>query len=73
MSTWLLVLCYENWGSGKKLVFLMKKTCTLLITSSLYKRCCFGGIFFQKSKDSIQGACQNLQKQSSTGAQKAFK
>ena len=51
----------------------MKKTCTLLITSSLYKRCCFGGIFFQKSKDSIQGACQNLQKQSSTGAQKAFK
>ena len=46
------------------------------------KRYCFGGIFFQKSKDSIQGVlyywkvicyCQNLPKQPSTGAQKAFK
>ena len=55
---------------------------TLLITSCLYKRCCFGSIFFQKSKDSIQGVryywkvisyCQNLQKQPSTGAQKPFK
>ena len=54
---------------------------TLLITSSLFKRCCFGRIFFQKSKDSIgvcyyckvMSYCQNLQKQPSTGAQKAFK
>ena len=55
---------------------------TLLITSSLCKRCCFGSIFFQKSKNSILGVCyywkvisycQNLQKQPSTGAQKAFK
>ena len=55
---------------------------TLLMTSSLYKRCCFGSIFFQKNKDSIQGVryywkvisyCQYLQKQSSAGAQKAFK
>ena len=55
---------------------------TLLITSFLYKRCCFENIFFQKSKDSVQGVrhywkvisyCQNLQKQPSAGAQKAFK
>ena len=55
---------------------------TLLITSSHYKRCCFGSIFFQKRKDSIQGVCyywkvicycQNLQKQPSTGAEKTFK
>ena len=55
---------------------------TLLITSSPYNRCCFGSKFFQKSKDSIQGVryywkvisyYQNLQKQPSTGAQKAFK
>ena len=44
---------------------------TLLITSFIYNRCCFGSIFFQKSKDSKY--CQNLQKQSSAGAQKAFK
>ena len=55
---------------------------TLLITSSLCKRCCFGSIFFQKSKNSILGVCyywkvisycQNLQKQPSTSTQKAFK
>ena len=55
---------------------------TLLIMSFLYERCCFGSIFFQKSKDLIQGVCycwkvicycQNLQKQPSIGAQKAFK
>ena len=55
---------------------------TLLITSSLYQRCCFVSISFQKSKDSIQGVCyywkvifycQNLQKQPSAGAQKPFK
>ena len=55
---------------------------TLLITSFHYKRCCFGSIFFQNSKDSIQGVryywkvisyCQNLQKQPSTGGQKVLK
>ena len=58
------------------------KLFTLLITSSLYQRCCFVSISFQKSKDSIQGVCyyrkvifycQNLQKQPSAGAQKPFK
>ena len=55
---------------------------TLIITSSLYNRCCFWSTFFQKRKDSIQGVrhywkviyyCQDLQKHPSTGAQKAFK
>ena len=52
------------------------KRLTLLITSYLYERYCFGSIFFQKSKDSIQGVryywkvicyCRNFQKQPSIG------
>ena len=43
---------------------------TLLITASLFERCCFGRIVFQKSKDSsrvcyyckVMSYCQNLQK-----------
>ena len=27
ISAYFLALCWENWGSGKKMVFLLKKTC----------------------------------------------
>ena len=26
-SAWFLALCQKNWGSGKKMIFLLKKTC----------------------------------------------
>ena len=29
ISAWFLAFCQENWGSGKKLVFLLKKACTV--------------------------------------------